>query len=88
MRRMGEEEKPLVCAIMWGAKNRNTQKKFVLQVGHSTIGSSLRDPLFYVVTDVFMLSDLTNSVIRLCIESLCLIFWKQKVKKNSQTFSK
>ncbi len=63
MRRMGEEEKPLVCAIMWGAKNRTSQKKFVLQVGHSTIGSSLGDPLFYVVSDVVMcyLSDLTFS---------------------------
>jgi hypothetical protein len=30
---MGEEEKPLVYAIMWGSKNRTSQKKFVLQVG-------------------------------------------------------
>ncbi len=70
MRRMGEEEKPLVCAIMWGAKNRNTQKKFVLQVGHSTIGPSLGDPflLFYVVSDVFMCYQIWhNSLVRLTL---------------------
>jgi hypothetical protein len=37
MRRMGEDEKPLVYAIMWGAKNQTSQKKFVLQVKHKRI---------------------------------------------------
>ena len=37
MRRMGEDEKPLVFAIMWGARNQTNQKKFVLQVGHNLL---------------------------------------------------
>jgi hypothetical protein len=70
MRRMGEEEKPLVCAIMWGAKNRNTQKKFVLQVGHSTIGSSLVVSDFICVIMFEKFVDTSDS----CSWKVCVLF--------------
>jgi hypothetical protein len=75
---MGEEEKPLVCAIMWGAKNRNTQKKFVLQVGQllllaPVIVRGFR--CFYVLRMRFNKFSDTS----LCIQSLCLIFWRLEV---------
>ena len=82
MRRVGEEEKPLVCAVLATENNNDELKKFVLQVQSKSVGGSVpRECCVVLVVNTYCRVPVrgrhaTTPECWIIISTRCQFFWK------------